>query len=127
MNFRETLDKHLRAIQEKDIPALAATLPDGELALIMADGRLERSAQAFLDLHRGWFGMAKPWRLEVAPIDILETPDMGVALLRLDYVEGPAAKPSTRQESHLTLVFQRRDGKWVMVLDQNTPIKDGAG
>jgi hypothetical protein len=28
-----------------------------------------------------------------------------------------------RQQSHLTLVFARRDGKWLMVLDQNTPLK----
>jgi hypothetical protein len=32
-------------------------------------------------------------------------------------------KPQVREESHLTLVFQRRDGKWVMVLDQNTPLR----
>jgi hypothetical protein len=28
-----------------------------------------------------------------------------------------------RQQSHLTLAFARRDGKWLMVLDQNTPLK----
>lgn len=27
------------------------------------------------------------------------------------------------QQSHLTLVFARRDGKWLMVLDQNTPLQ----
>jgi hypothetical protein len=28
-----------------------------------------------------------------------------------------------REESHLTLVFARRSGKWLMVQDQNTPTR----
>jgi len=126
MTFRETLDKHLRAIQQKDLDALAETLPPDGISLVMADGRLVQDAQEFIDLHRGWFGMDKPWRLDAAPVEVLETPEMGVALFRLDYSEGPADRPSTRQESHLTLVFQRRADQWVMVLDQNTPIKRAA-
>lgn len=34
-----------------------------------------------------------------------------------------AEAPATRSESYLTLVFERRNGKWLMVQDQNTPIK----
>jgi hypothetical protein len=39
-------------------------------------------------------------------------------LLRLLYEE-----PGVRQESLLTLVFEKRGEKWLMVLDQNTPSK----
>lgn len=45
--------------------------------------------------------------------------DLAVAVLRPDYREAPA----TRSESYLTLVFERRNGKWLMVQDQNTPIR----
>lgn len=31
--------------------------------------------------------------------------------------------PGVRQESLLTLVFEKRGDKWLMVLDQNTPSK----
>jgi hypothetical protein len=65
----------------------------------------------------------KNWRLEVKPVQIIDTPALGVALFQLEYRETPPGKPPTRQESMLTLVFQQRNGKWVMVLDQNTPVR----
>ena len=120
--FREALGRHLLAIEEKDLDALADTVaPDGVL-LVMSDGKLVRSTAEFLDAHRGWFEM-KHWRLDVKPVQITETPQLGVALLALDYREMPPGKPATRQASMLTLVFQNRGGRWLMVQDQNTPIK----
>jgi len=60
--FREALARHLLAIEEKDIDALAATIaPDGVL-LVMSDGKLVRSTEEFIEAHRGWFAM-KHWRL----------------------------------------------------------------
>jgi ketosteroid isomerase-like protein len=118
MNFRETLERHLDAIHKRDLQALADTVAPEHLILIMADGKLTRRAEDFLDAHRGWFAM-KDWILQVQSVEAFESADLAVAVLRLDYRE----PPSVRSESYLTLVFERRDGKWLMVLDQNTPIK----
>ena len=52
MNFRETLGRHLLAIEQRDLEALAATLAD-PLILIMADGKLKRSKAEFVEAHRG--------------------------------------------------------------------------
>jgi len=84
----------------------------------MADGKLVRRTEEFLQAHRAWFAMGE-WALDAEPVQLFETPELGVAVLRLDYREPPA----TRSESYLTLVFERRDGRWRMVLDQNTPIR----
>lgn len=120
--FREALGRHLLAIEEKDIDALAATIaPDGVL-LVMSDGKLVRGTEEFIEAHRGWFAM-KHWRLEVKPVHLYESGDLGVALLHLEYRESPPGKPPVRQESLLTLVFQNRGGRWLMFQDQNTPIK----
>lgn len=118
MSFGEALQRHLRAIQERNLEALADTLAPDELVLIMADGKLVRSTREFLEAHRGWFAMEN-WTLDVQPVKTFEAADLAVAVLRLEYREPPA----TRSESFLTLVFQRRDGKWLMVQDQNTPIR----
>lgn len=118
MTFRQTLERHLRAIRERDLQGLADTVADKELVLIMSDGRLQRSTEAFLEAHRGWFAMSN-WTLDAELVEAFESADLGVATLRLDYRE----PPSTRQESYLTLVFQRRGEKWLMILDQNTPIR----
>ena len=121
-SFREALGRHLLAIEERDLDALADTVADDEILLVMSDGKLVRSKKEFLEAHRGWFAM-KNWRLEVKPVQIIDTPALGVALFQLEYRETPPGKPPTRQESMLTLVFQQRNGKWVMVLDQNTPTR----
>jgi uncharacterized protein (TIGR02246 family) len=121
-SFREALGRHLLAIEERDLKALADTVaPDG-LQLVMSDGRLVRTTEEFLEAHRGWFAM-KHWRLEVKPVQIYESAELGVALLHLEYRETPPGKPPVRQESMLSLVFQNRGGKWLMVQDQNTPLK----
>lgn len=91
MTFREALRRHLEAIERRDLGALAGG---------------------------GWFAMDN-WTLECQPVELFESGDLGVAVLRLDYREAPAK----RQESFLTLVFQRRDGRWLMVHDQNTPVR----
>jgi uncharacterized protein (TIGR02246 family) len=121
-SFREALGRHLLAIEDRDLDALADTVADDEILLVMSDGKLVRSKKEFLEAHRGWFAM-KNWRLEVKPVQIIDTPALGVALFQLEYRETPPGKPPTRQESMLTLVFQQRNGKWVMVLDQNTPVR----
>ncbi len=120
--FREALGRHLLAIEDRDLDALADTVADDEILLVMSDGRLARGKKEFLEAHRGWFAM-KNWRLEVKPVHIFDTAQLGVALFQLEYRETPPGKPPTRQESMLTLVFQPRKGKWVMVLDQNTPVQ----
>jgi hypothetical protein len=63
------------------------------------------------------------WRLETTPVRVYERPQMGVAVLHLVYRETPRYRPPLREESYLTLVFQERGGKWLMVQDQSTPIK----
>ena len=118
MTLRETLRRHLQAIQERDLEALADTVAGDSLVLIMADGKLARSAAEFLEAHRGWFAM-QDWTLQASEVEVFESADLGVAVLRLDYREPPA----THSRSYLTLVFQNRNGRWVMVQDQNTPIK----
>lgn len=89
MTFRETLRRHLQAIQERDLEA-----------------------------HRGWFAV-QGWTLQASEVEVFESADLGVAVLRLDYREPPA----THSRSYLSLVFQNRNGRWVMVQDQNTPIR----
>jgi hypothetical protein len=122
MTFRETLEKHLRAIRERDLRSLVETLPDETLTLIMSDGRLVRTVREFVDLHRDWFGQAT-WSLETEVVAWEETAQMGHATIHLDYRDESPGGGRTHQASYLTLIFALRDGKWEMTLDQNTPIK----
>ena len=62
-------------------------------------------------------------RLFATPLEIHEDADAGVALLHLLYCEDTPGKRPLREQSHLTLVYQRRDDKWVVVQDQHSPIE----
>jgi ketosteroid isomerase-like protein len=125
MTFRETLNAHLDAIRRRDADALLATLPprDRPIVLIAADGQLVRDVSEFERMHRGWFE-SSAWTLGVEPVETFESPDLAVAVLRLDYRDTPTDAPPVRQASFLTLVFARRGDRWEMVQDQNTPIKE---
>jgi hypothetical protein len=83
MTFKQTLHRHLQA--------------------------LERS-----DLHA---------RLFATPLEIHEAANAGFAVLHLLYCEDLPGKPALREQSHLTLVFHRRDDKWIRVQDQDSLIK----
>jgi hypothetical protein len=61
-------------------------------------------------------------RLFATPVEIHEGSDAGLAVLHLLYCEDAPGKPPLRSQSHLTLEFQLRGGKWVMVHDQHSPI-----
>lgn len=116
MDFRETLGRHLLALETRDLATLAATVAD-PLILITAEGRLRRSKAEFVDAHRGWFATGS-WTLTAKPVEIYEGGSIGVAVLHLDYREG-----GKQSLSYLTLVFENRGGEWLMVQDQNTPIR----
>jgi hypothetical protein len=79
MNFRQTLDKHLQAIQHRDLAALLETLPPDEINLIMSNGKFVCSVREFPELHRSWFEQ-KSWSLETQIVALKETPDMAFAV-----------------------------------------------
>ena len=118
--FREALGRHLLAIEKRDLQGLADTVAQDGVTLITAEGRLVHETAEFLDLHRGWFAMDN-WTLEAKPVSFYESGELGVAVMHLDYREGQ--DPRKRVLSYLTLVFERRDGRWLMVEDQNTPVR----
>ena len=122
MTFRETLSKHLRAIQGRNLASLMETVSPDELTLIMSDGQVVRSAAEFARLHRTWFE-SMSWTLDVSLVTIIESASLAVATLLLEYRDVREDRP-VHQKSLLTLVFAVRDGLWLMVHDQNTPIKE---
>lgn len=122
MPFRHALERHLQAIRDRDLTALASTLPadDEILVLVRANGEVVRSVQTFLASHRDWFS-SPTWTLDFEKLASFEAPELAVVTYRLDYRDTPGDGPALHERSILTLVFARRDGQWVLVLDQNTP------
>ena len=122
MSFRQTLDRHLQAIQERDLETLMSTVAQDQILLITPQGEVVLSPDEFARRHREWFE-SPSWILDVSPVRVVESPALGSATLLLDYWDSPSDTP---QRSLLTLIFALRDGAWVMVHDQNTRIQNAA-
>jgi uncharacterized protein (TIGR02246 family) len=118
MTLAESLRRHLDAIAARDLDALAATIADDDVVLVTADGEIARGHEEFLDRHRGWFA-SPTWRLETQTIHVREAGDLATVLLALRYRDRTALD----ERSILSLVFRRDGDRWLMVQDQNTPVR----
>lgn len=123
MDFATTLARHLDAITHRDFAGFADTVATGEVVLISATGELTTSADHVLSLHREWFS-SPSWSMETEVRHTRERGDLATAVIALNYHED---KPDGAIDvpSVLSLVFERRDGRWLMVQDQNTPVTAG--
>ena len=52
----------------------------------------------------------------------IETPEMGFALVQVDYKDVNLNSPSYNSQQYLSLVFTRKDDEWFLVNDQTTPV-----
>jgi ketosteroid isomerase-like protein len=125
VTFRETLERHLRAIRNRDMAALESTVSADNILVVTSDGRLVSSTREFLQMHRDWF-QSTTWSLDVSQVSLQESADLGVAVFKLRYIDQPAGQPKVDEQSYLTLAFARRDERWEMILDQNTPCRKTA-
>jgi uncharacterized protein (TIGR02246 family) len=121
--FSETLQRHFDAIRGRDLEALASTVAPDRVHLVTAKGELSTSADHFLDLHRDWFA-SPTWQLTPQVVATREGANLATCLVELDYTdEGGDGTESIHERSILSLVFELRDGRWLMVQDQNTPVQ----
>jgi uncharacterized protein (TIGR02246 family) len=117
--FLRTLDRHLKAVADRDLEALAPTI-DRSMTLILPDGVVLRGKDAFLDFHREWF--ADPhWQQKATVTDV--NLQRATAWVLVDYqYETLAPDGGVVATSHavFALTWTYKHGRWVAVADQNT-------
>lgn len=125
-DFRATLDTHLQAITHRDLPTLLETVSErADFSVIFPDGERLVGKAAYAAMHRDWF--ANPdWRMSFSEVSRWEREDMAGVLLRYDYRDQPEPGTGNPRQRFLFLLFERIDGRWLLVHDQNTPIQTPA-
>ena len=120
-DFNVALDRHLAAIQSRDLSEMEATITlEPDMVLIFPDGSRLETRQQFLDFHKQWFA-DQTWVMTPEILRKWEGTDYSYALLRYSFDpdgDGPLA-PS---QSYLSLGFRLEEGEWRLVHDQNTRI-----
>lgn len=122
--LRATLDKHLAAINARDLDALLSTVTEStKLTTILPDGRVLATREAYRQLHVDWFA-DRDWRMVFDIEDVERMGDTGIARVRYDsQAKDEAGEYVSRRIAQLTLVFRHQAGGWRLVYDQNTPVK----
>lgn len=122
-SLRQTLDRHLEAIDARDLDALLATVTAGaELVTILPGGRVLETREQYRQLHVDWFA-DRSWRMAFDVQDVREVGGVGIARVNYDLATPDEhGVHATRRSAVLVLVFAREDGDWRLVHDQNTLI-----
>ncbi len=121
MNFEQTLEKHIKALQEKNIGAFLETIPEqGEFSLILPNGKMISTAEEFVAFNRDWFG-DPDWTMQITIVRKFGGADMGFALLDVAYSDRDREGKPINKSFYLNLIFRRvADGHWLLTHDQNT-------
>jgi len=118
MDFDAAVAAHLAAVTGRDLDAYLATVHD-EVTVVLPNGKLLSGRDEVGAFHRDWF--ADPdWRMDTTPVSTAVTGDTAVTVLAVAYHDVDAAGAAYRKDYLLSLVFARRDGRWLLVHDQNT-------
>ncbi|MDP5273706.1 YybH family protein [Chengkuizengella axinellae] len=118
MNFTETLQDHLQAVSNKDLERFLLTVhPD--ITLVLPNGKYIDNDEEFKKFHESWFA-DDDWRIQFEIVKVLETEGMCSALLRVIYDDIDPNNQPYQKKYYLQLLFKKKDGKWLLVFDQNT-------
>ena len=118
LTFKETLSKHLSAIDNRDIDGFLATIvKDERLVVIMPNGTLIKGYENVKNFHEDWFS-DPDWSLDT--VSEVVCSDSATALLKVKYNDlDPDGNPYS-MEYYLSLTFVLEGGQWLLALDQNT-------
>ena len=122
--FELIVKKHLKSIDEKNFENFSSTLTDSDkLNLIMPNGVHLKSKSQILDFTQAWFAETT-WEMKYTILEMKETSEMGFVLLMVNYSDVDQDNNPYSLVYYLNLIFEKENGKWGLVHDQNTMCYD---
>lgn len=123
VELRQVLDRHLAAINARDLEALLSTVTGGEaLTTILPNGKVLETREQYRQLHVDWF-KDTDWRMVFEVQELRVLGDSAIARVRYDsQVQAAGGDYASKRQATLTLVFAREPAGWRLVYDQNTVI-----
>lgn len=122
-SLKMALEKHLSALRSKDLKSFSETLSPDKLTLVLPNGKLIKTPREFVEMHREWFGEAG-WSMTHKVHSISQNGNMGFALVKSEYREEERDGKPYLNTMYVSRIFEKVNGKWLLVYDQATAIKD---
>ena len=118
--FDETLSKHLKAIENRDLKLLLETVNRDKIVLILPNGKYSDSFDTYREVNQDWFSDLS-WEISYTISDKIVNEKTGIVTLKINYINKETNQ--TELNYYLTLIFKRLNDGWKLVHDQNTIIK----
>jgi len=119
-DFRSVVEAHVKAIEERDLPAFSEFLhPSQSSIIILPNGQMIEGYDSVLNFHKEWFEDLD-WRMDIAIMDVFAVGSMGYALLDVVYHDVDQDGNPYELTYFLSLLFVKVDEKWILLRDQNT-------
>lgn len=119
---RTAVDRHLSAIQNRDLSAYSATLHDDVLVILPTGARFEGRA-AVEEFHREFF--ADPdWSQSMTELRFVAMDTAASTLYEAEYRDVDAAGQPITKRFLVGLVFVREGQEWLLLHDQCTPLPE---
>ena len=122
------LDEHLKAIERRDLKALANTLsPDGRMQFILPDTEVMKTTQAFLDYHQKWFNEDSGWSMENSVISANVDKVLAEVVVQAMYSEPDRNGKPYFNRLFVSYTLRNIDGQWYIVKDHATSVERSPG
>ncbi|KAA3614855.1 MAG: hypothetical protein D8M58_10395 [Calditrichaeota bacterium] len=122
-DFISTLEKHLKAVSDRDIEALNRTLSkQDDIYLILPSSTPSKSNSGFIKMHTEWFQDAS-WTFETKILHAEVEENIGFALVEVMYKEPDRNGKPYFNKMAVSYVLKRIDGHWFVIMDHASSIE----
>ena len=122
-SFKETLQKHLDAVSNKDLATLESTLsPEGTLHFMLDQRETSHQTKDFISFHEEWF-KNKNWTFETNITNTEVGPKYGLAITEIIYREPERNGKPYFNRMAVSYVLKFIDETWYVIKDHATSIE----
>ncbi len=121
--FIVALEKHLKAVSEKNIEILKNTLSEKEeIYLILPGSEPVKSNEGFLKMHKDWF-QDTTWTFETQIIHTEIQANIGTALVEVMYKEPDRNGKPYFNKMAVSYTLKKLQGQWYIIMDHASSIE----
>ncbi|GJM33085.1 MAG: hypothetical protein DHS20C18_20860 [Saprospiraceae bacterium] len=122
-DFTATLEKHLKAVSNKDLISLKSTMsPNNKMQLILPGSEIINSVDGFMKYHEEWF-QDTAWTFETKIINTEVGERNGIAVTEIIYREPERDGKPYFNRMIVSYGLEKFNDKWYIILDHASSIE----
>lgn len=118
MSFEEAVSAHLDTVRNRDLAGFKETIDDS-VTVILPNGDLLSGREEVESFHADWFD-DPDWKMTTKIVSSQSDEDTGIQIHEVTYDDLDGEGEPYSMSYVLSLSFRRKDGRWLLVHDQNT-------